>query len=217
VHEEGLGFEAGLAVCVGFWVGLGFQGGFLFNDLAPKWTQLFLANGTTSGGVTTLLIMALLQLRRGPTDRLAAPLEPASAKLLSELLERFAARLSWDVHARYRLMLVGHEAFQYLLKGAVGRGGATPLHFQARLRQVGEQVEIEFVGAPAAVNIETAIGGLPAEAVPDSEDEYSLILMRGLAREVRHMQYHGVDYLLIKADASSPDSAATDTYRSYAT
>lgn len=217
VHEEGLGFEAGLAVCVGFWVGMGFQGGFLFNDLAPKWAQLFLANGTTSGGVTTLLIMALLQLRRGPADRLAAPLEPASAELLNELLERFAARLSWDVHARYRLMLVGHEAFLYLLKGAEGRGGATPLHFQARLRQVGEQVEIEFVGAPAAVNIETAIGDLPANAVPDSGDEFSLLLMRGLAREVRHMQYHGVDYLLIKADASPPDSAATDSYRSYST
>jgi hypothetical protein len=41
--------------------------------------------------------------------------------------------------------------------------------------------------------------------------------MRGLAREVRHMQYHGVDYLLIKADASPPDSAATDSYRSYST
>ena len=66
---------------------------------------------------------------------------------------------------------------------------------------------MEFVGAPAAMNIETAIGDLPADAVPDSEDELSLFLMRGLAREVCHMQYHGVDYLLIKADASPPNSA----------
>ena len=204
VQVDSLGFEAGLAVCVGFWVGMGFQGGFLFNDLAPKWAQLFLSNGTTSGGVTTLLIMALLQFRRGPADRLAAPLEPASAALLSELLERFAARLSWDVHARNRLTLVGHEAFLFLLKGAVGRSGAAPSKFQARLRQVGEQVEMELVSAPTAMNIETAIGDLPADAVPDSEDELSLLLMRGLAREVRHMQYHGVDYLLIKADASPP-------------
>lgn len=215
VHEDALGFEAGLAVCVGFWVGLGFQGGFLFNDLAPKWAQLFLSNGTTSGGVTTLLIMALLQLRRGPVDRLAAPLEPASAVPLRELLEGFAARLSWDVHARNRPMLVGHEAFLFLLKGAVGRSAATPPQFQARLRQVGEQVEMEFVGAPAAMNIETAIGDLPADAVPDTEDKLSLLLMRGLAREVRHMQYHGVDYLLIKADASPPNIAAADSYRSY--
>ena len=107
-------------------------------------------------------------------------------------------------HARNRLTLVGHEAFLFLLKGAVGRSGAAPSKFQARLRQVGEQVEMELVSAPTAMNIETAIGDLPADAVPDSEDELSLRLMRGLAREVRHMQYHGVDYLLIKADASPP-------------
>jgi len=65
----------------------------------------------------------------------------------------------------------------------MGRSGATPLHFRARLRQVGEHVEMELVGAPAAMNIETAIGDLPADAVPESEDELSLLLMRGLARE----------------------------------
>lgn len=206
VHEDALGFEAGLAVCVGFWVGMGFQGGFLFNDLAPKWAQMFLSNGTTSGGLTTLLIMALLQLRRGPADRLAAPLEPASAALLRALLERFTARLSWDARARDRLALVVHEAFLFLLKGAMGHSGSTPPQFQARLRQVGEQVEMEFVGAPAASNIEAAIGDLPADAVPASGDELSLLLLRGLAREVRHMQYHGVDYLLIKVDAAPPNS-----------
>jgi xanthine permease XanP len=205
VYEDALGFEAGLAVCVGFWVGMGFQGGFLFNDLAPKWAQMFLSNGTTSGGITTLLIMALLQLRSGPADRLAAPLEPASAVRLSALVKRFAASLSWDKRARGRLEMIVHEAFLFLLKAAMERSGVTSPHFQVQLRKLGEQVEIEFVGSPAASNIEAAIGDLPTDMLPASEDELSLLLLRGLAREVRHMQYHGVDYLLIKADAAPPN------------
>jgi NCS2 family nucleobase:cation symporter-2/xanthine permease XanP len=206
VYEDSLGFEAGLAVCVGFWVGMGFQGGFLFNDLAPKWAQMFLSNGTTSGGITTLLIMALLQLRSGPSDRFAASLEPASADRLRALVERFAASLSWDKHARGRLEMIVHEAFLFLLKAGMGRNAATPRQFKVRLRQVGEQVEIEFVCAPAASNIEAAISDLPPDMAPASEDDLSLLLLRGLAREVRHMQYHGVDYLIIKADATPPNN-----------
>ena len=209
VHEDALGFEAGLAVCVGFWVGMGFQGGFLFNDLAPRWAQMFLSNGTTSGGVTTLLIMVLLQLRRGPGDRMSAPLEAGSAARLRELVERFAGRLSWDRRARDRLVLVAEEAFLFLLEGAMASAPERPSRFQVRLRQSADRVEMEFIGAPAASNIEAAIGDLPGDAVPASEDELSLRLLRGLAREVRHMQYHGVDYLLITAD-QNPSAVATD-------
>ena len=69
-------------------------------------------------------------------------------------------------------------------------------------------METEFRGSPAASNIEAAIGDLPPDAVPASDDELSLRLPRGLAREVRHMQYHGIDYLLIRADTSPPVPAA---------
>ena len=137
VHQDALGFEAGLAVCLGFWVGTGFQGGFLFNEMAPKWVQTFLSKGTTTGGLTTLSIMALPQLRRGASDRLAAPLEAGSEQRLRERVERVAARLSWDPRARDRRVLIAEEAFLFLLEEAMAHTPGRTGNFRVRLREAG--------------------------------------------------------------------------------
>ncbi|MBU3694841.1 MAG: hypothetical protein FGM40_08455 [Rhodocyclaceae bacterium] len=204
VTEEPLGFEAGIAVCLGFWLGVGFQGGFLYNERFPDWAQLFLSNGTTSGGIVAIVIMALLSLRHRARDRISVPLAPEALGPLREVVQRFCKRLGWDSVAENRVMLAAEEALLFLLENR-SRGGATaPSQLQVRLREAEGQAEIEYVSAPADSNIEGALASLPDEKDSiDIESELSLRLLRGMTRELRHMQYHGVDYLMIRLDSAS--------------
>ena len=115
VTEEPLGFEAGIAVCLGFWVGIGFQGGFLFNELMPDWARLFLSNGTTSGGLTAMILMAVLSLRARSRDKLSAPLAIGVLAELKTLVAAFCRRLVWTP-AENRLMLAAEESLLFLLE-----------------------------------------------------------------------------------------------------
>ena len=202
VTEGGLGFEVGVAVCLGFWIGFGFQSGFLFNDMLPAWAKVFLANGTTSGGLAAILMMTIVSLRERSRDRLVAPLGLAVLPQLQEMVKRFAERLGWDRKAEARLMLVAEESLLFLLQGRSEAGKATQL--QARLRRIGDSAELEYVSAPAGSNIEAALTALKDAPEPsDPEDEISLRLLRGMAREVNHLQYHGTDCLIVRVDSAA--------------
>jgi len=200
VNEGGLGFEVGIAVCLGFWVGFGFQSGMLFNEMLPDWAKVFLANGTTSGGLAAILMMALVSIRERSRDKLVAPLGLAVLPKLQALVKRFADRLGWDAKAEARLMLAAEEALLFLLQGREEGGKTVQLH--ARLRRVGDAAELEYVSAPAGSNVEAALTALKDAPEPaDPADLLSLRLLRGMASEVRHMQYHGTDCLILRVDS----------------
>jgi xanthine permease XanP len=206
VTEEPLGFEAGVAVCLGFWVGVGFQGGFLFNELMPDWAKLFLANGTTSGGLTAILLMALLSLRERTRDKLTAPLDISALAQLRQLVGGFCKRLGWDELAENRLMLAAEESLLFLLENQTRTGsGGEPSQLHVRLRQLDDDAELEYICAPASVNVESAVAQVTANADIEAslENELSLRLLQGMTRELRHLQYHGTDYLLLRVDSSA--------------
>lgn len=207
VTEEPLGFEAGIAVCLGFWVGVGFQGGFLFNELMPQWALLFLSNGTTSGGITAILLMGLVSLKARARDRLSTPLEPGALGSLKTLVQGFCSRFGWDEQATNRLMLVAEESLLFLLDNQARSGdsaasGKTLLH--VRIREVDHEAEIEYISAPSSVNVESALLEVSAEEAHEAppEEEFSLRLLRGMSKELKHLQYHGTDYLMMRVDSA---------------
>ncbi|MFM1886895.1 MAG: hypothetical protein RL026_2052 [Pseudomonadota bacterium] len=203
VAEGDLAFEEGLAVFLGFWVGIGFQGGFLFNERLPEWANIFLSNGTTSGGLTAMLLMGLLSLRQRSRDHLHVPLEPRSIATLRPVVQAFARRLGWDATAENRLMLACEEAMLFLLEAREGDGAdKAPGQVHVRFTNVQGEAEAEFVCAPTGVNIEAAAAAMPAAGdAADPGIALSLRLLRGMTRELRHLQYHGVDYLTFKVDS----------------
>ena len=202
VTEDGLGFEAGLAVCLGFWIGFGFQEGKLYNEMLPSWAQLFLSNGTTSGGMTAIVLMALLSLRHRSQDGITVPLRLDSVAKVRTVIQGFANRLQWDTAAEDRLMLAAEEAMLFLMQSELADGTrSAPSELTLRLRKVDEEAELEFVTAPAGANIEGAIAALTDAGEADAVDQISLRLLRGIAREVKHLQYHGTDYLLLRVDS----------------
>ena len=204
VNEEAMTFEIGIAVCLGFWVGIGFQGEFLYNEMMPEWAKLFLSNGTTSGGLTAIAVMMLLSLRKRSRDRVSVPLNVSSLLELRPLIQNFCKRLGWDQKAENRLMLIAEEALLFLLENQEKiRHGDTPAQLHVKLSQIGHEAEIEYVTAPSNTNAESALMGLSDAGEVDAESEFSLRLLRGMAKEVKHLQYHGTDYLLLRVDSSS--------------
>jgi xanthine permease XanP len=202
VTEGGLGFEEGLAVCIAFWIGIGFQGGHLFNDRLPEWAQVFLSNGTTSGGLVAMAMMGLLSLRRRSRDRVSLPLSLASIAQIRPVVHAFSVRLGWDATAENRLMLVCEESMLFLLEQRTDQAPATTrervhLSFTA----VDGEAEVELVCAPSNVNVQAAVASLPQTSETDPEVDLSLRLLRAMTREIRHLQYHGVDYLMLRVDS----------------
>ena len=201
LNEDGLGFEVGLAVCLGFWVGFGFQQGALFNEMLPSWAQLFLSNGTTSGGITAIVLMLVISLGRRSRDRLTVPLALGSITEVRSLIQGFAKRLGWDQAAEDRLMLAAEEAMLFLLEARVG--DRQPGQLLVRLRRIDDDAELEYVSAPVGTNAEMALTAVAAGgAAVDPEKDLSLRLLRAMTKEVKHLQYHGTDYLLVRVDSS---------------
>ncbi len=200
VTENDLTFEIGFAVCLGFWVGFAFQQGVMFNAMLPAWANVFLSNGTTSGGLTAILLMGVVSLRARSRDRLTTTLGLAALPDIQSLVRDFAERLGWDRKAEDRLMLAAEESLLFLL---AGRGeDKSPSQLRVRLRLVGEAAEIEYVTGPVDGNVEAALTALQdAAAVADPAEEVSLRLLRAMAKDVRHLQYHGTDCLLLSVDS----------------
>jgi xanthine permease XanP len=199
VTDGGLAFEEGLSVCLAFWVGMGFQGGHLFNARLPEWTQVFLSNGTTSGALAAMAMMGLLSLRRRSRDRISLPLSLASLSEVRPVVRAFSTRLGWDEYAESRLMLACEESMLFLLERRASREPATArerVHISFTV--VEDEAEVELICAPANVNVQTAISTLPESSESDPEADLSLRLLRAVTRDIRHMQYHGVDYLTLR-------------------
>lgn len=205
--EEDLGFEAGIAVCLGFWFGVGFQGGFLYNEMLPSWMQLFLSNGTTSGGLTAIALMALLSLRQRSRDKLSVPLALSSFAEIRSLTERHCSRLGWDRRAADRLILAAEEAFLFMLENQL-RDPAEKVQLHVRLRERDGDSELEYITAPAGTNVEEAVMALSEAGQADPEKDISLRLLRGIAKELKHLQYHGADYLVVRVDSSGTEHAS---------
>jgi xanthine permease XanP len=200
VTENDLTFEVGLAVCLGFWVGFGFQQGVLFNDMLPDWARVFLSNGTTSGGLTAIVLMGIVSLRARSRDRLVTALGIGALTDIQSLVRGFAERLGWDRKAEDRLMLAAEESLLFLLAGRTEE--SKPGQLRVRLRHLGEAAEMEYVTAPADGNIESALAALQQAAEPpDPAETASLRLLRAMAKDVKHLQYYGTDCLILTVDS----------------
>ena len=58
--------------------------------------------------------------------------------------------------------------------------------------------EIEFISKPIDVNAESAVIALKESGEIDVEKKLSLKLLYGLTQDLKHLQYHGMDYLFLK-------------------
>ena len=63
-------------------------------------------------------------------------------------------------------------------------------------------MELEYVSSPSNVNAGSALKAVIDVGEEDFEAVLAWRVLRRLAKEVKHLQYHGTDYLLVRVDTT---------------
>lgn len=208
VVADGLDQRRILITGLSFWIGVGCQFGLLLPDFLPGFAGGFLTNGLSAGGLTAILMTVLLELTEGRRRRFEADLDVSSLPELREFVASFASDSGWSMDMTNRLDAVAEETLLTLIQDQSDETlRSRQLRVTAR-RESGEAV-LEFVAKSGDSNIEDRIALLgDAGETRLLERDISLRLLRYLASEVRHHQYHDVDIITVRVE--EPGGALQD-------
>ena len=201
--SEGLDYRRGLIVGVAFWLGIAFQLDWIYPEYwQGAWGEL-LGNGMTVGGLVVIALTMFSEIT-GRRARLKTRLTAETWPQIDAFLSRFAARRGWDEAMETRLRAVGEETMQVLTRTEPERTTDTERRLLVIARSDGDAADLEFIATTDATNLEDqlamlseAAGNVPVEA------ETPLRLLRHYASSIRHQQYHDIDILTIRVDATS--------------
>ena len=208
VLQEGLDYRRGLVVGVSFWIGVGFQGNVIFPEFFAEFAGGLFRNGMTAGGLTAILMTALVELTEPRRSRFEGEVSVSVLPKTRKFFGEFASRNGWDAAMADRLQAVAEEALLTLTRQHQGDGQALRQRLLLGARRQGGGAVLEFVVGPGEENLQDRMA-LLAEQAGDAptESEMSLRLLRHLAAWVRHQQYHDTDILTVRVEALPPARA----------
>ena len=203
IIQDGVDHRKAAVVGLSFWIGTGFQNGWIFADqLGEGFLSVLLSNGMTSGAIVAIIMMVFIELTGPRRRRLQTSLDMDALPKLTEFLQGFASRARWNPESAERLVLVGEET---LLSMSEEENGLEP-HRARRLVVTARNgvggAELEFISAYEGDNLEDQMAYM-GEAPEIADDrEISFRLLRHYASSVHHQKYHGVDIVTVNVDAS---------------
>ena len=199
VIADGMDHRRATICGVTFWVGVGFQNGWIFADkLGDGFLAVLLGNGMTAGAIVAVLMMLFLEGTRPRHRRLTVPLKGESLSEIDGFLRRFAQRAGWNEPSTERLASAGEEALAVLLQEH--HDAETPLRLWVVARLEDHGVELEFVTSLEGENVEDHLAYLSVlPPVPDKR-EVSFRLLLHYASSVSHQKYHGVDIVTVRVE-----------------
>ena len=199
VIGDGMDHRKAMITGVTFWVGVGFQNGWIFADkLGDGFLGVLLGNGMTAGAIVAVLMMLFLEGTRPRHRRLTVPLKGESLSEIDGFLRRFAQRAGWNEPSTERLASAGEEALAVLLQEH--HDAETPLRLWVVARLEDHGVELEFVTSLEGENVEDHLAYLSVlPPVPDKR-EVSFRLLLHYASSVSHQKYHGVDIVTVRVE-----------------
>ena len=205
VSEVG-GARQGLIVGLSFWLGAGCQYGFIFPDFVATFAEGAFKSALTTGGLVAVTLTAVLVLTAPKRRRLETRLATSSLPALQGFVRDLTAQHQWRTALADRVNAVAEEALLTLL-----RDDGNAEHPERRLlvtaSHEGGGATLEFIAAGGTENIEDRLAVLGETATEESiERDVSLRLLRHLATEVRHRQYHDVDIVTLRVAAPATDS-----------
>ena len=206
VIQDGIDYRKGLVAGVSFWIGVGFQHGLIFPDLAAGVAGGLLQNGMTAGGLAAILMTGFLELAAPRRRRLETDLDVSVLPAMREFLGAFAARSGWDEEMAGRLEAASEETLLTLLReeeeGEGEEGGGARRRLLLVAHKEGGGAVLEFVAAGGSENLQDRIALLgERSAGAPVEREVSLRLLRHVASSVHHQQYHDTDIVTVRVDA----------------
>jgi NCS2 family nucleobase:cation symporter-2/xanthine permease XanP len=201
VARDGLSYEKGFIVGMGFWLGVGFQQKAIFNDVIPGRLAPILDNGMTSGTLVTVLLVALLGLRRSAKMSLDTRLSMAAMPQVTALAERFASRkLKADQRASDRLRLISEETVLALIEMRDRSAEEAPVKLHLELQEVGGRVELSVGVAPLDQDMRDLIDASQEGSKPLAMSDLPFRMLGGLVDELQHYRYFGLDFITVRFD-----------------
>ena len=183
-----------------FWVGVGFQNGWIFQDqLGDGFLAVLLGNGMTAGAITAVLLTLFLNLAGSRQRQLRVPLVSESLGEIDRFLRQFAQRAGWTEQSTERLASAGEETLAVLLQEH--RDAESPLRLSVAVRPEDGAAEMDFVTTLEGENVEDHLAYLSALAPVPDEREVSYRLLLHYASSVTHQKYHGVDIITVRVDS----------------
>lgn len=197
VASEGLSYENGVIMGMGFWLGTGFQQKAIFYSMIPSWLAPILDNGMTSGTLVTLILVGLLNLGRGKKARLQTGFSLHNLPRINSFIGSFAGKHHWDDRSTGRVQLAAEEVMLGLAQIRKDPKTGPPPKFRIELSLVDNQVEMDMAISSMDENIELFIDAAKlSKQVP--ADQLSFRILGKVADEVRHYQFHGLDFICLK-------------------
>ena len=205
VIQDGVDHRKAAVAGVSFWVGVGFQNGWIFPDLLGEgFLGVLFSNGMTAGAVVAIIMMFFIEATSARRRRLEMALDMEELPKFGAFLREIAGRYGWGPSAAERLVLVGEETLSSLLSEHDDTSEG-PRHLLVTARSHGRGAELEFLCASERENLEDRLSYM-GEA-PDISDvrEVSFRLLRHYASSVRHQKYHDVDIVTVTVERPSQD------------
>ncbi len=194
VAADGLSYEKGFIVGMGFWLGAGFQQQAIFNASIPDWLSPILSNGMTSGTMVTLILVAFLGLRKGRKKTLNTHLATEAVTEVQEFIADFCRARRWDEQMTYKLQLAAEEAMLGLMdiRSQADDRNSDSLRFE--LRTSHGAVEMDIAVASVDLNLENLVKSA-RKSVEPSEGQLPFQILGLVTQSLTHFQYHGLDFV----------------------
>ena len=96
VIQDGIDHRKAAVTGLAFWIGVGFQNGWVFSDqLGGGFLGVLLGNGMTSGAIVAVLMMVFLELTGPRRKRLRIDMDEETLPKLGDFLREFAKNARW--------------------------------------------------------------------------------------------------------------------------
>ena len=204
VVQDGVDYRKGLVAGIAFWVGVGFQNGWIFSEHVSEFAGGLLENGMTAGGLVAILMTLFMEFTEPRRSRIVMQLDLSALPKIRTFLGEFASRNGWDAVMANRLVGAAEETLLTLLQHDEEKSKHERRLLLVAHKEGGKAV-LEFIAAAGDENLQDRIALLGEQSdVSSGEWEVSLRLLRHLASSVRHQQYHDTDIVTVLVEAPEP-------------
>ena len=201
IIDDGLDHRKAAVAGLAFWIGTGFQNGWILPDLlGDGFVAVLLGNGMTAGAVVAVLMMAFLELTRPRRRRLQTSLDNDAIPKVEEFLRGYSKRAGWNPDSEDRLASAGEEALAVLMQS---HEGEERLSLTVTASATNNTVEMEFVTSLEGENVEDYLATLSSLPPAPNEREVSFRLLLYYATSVQHQKYHDVDIITVMVNVDS--------------
>ena len=199
--QDGIDYRKGLIAGAAFWLGVGFQNGWIFSDHVSNFAGGLLENGMTAGGLVAILMTTFMELTEPRRSRIEVVLDLSVLPKIRTFLGEFTSRSKWDEGMANRLVGAAEETLLTLLEQSQHSDKQQRRLLVTAHKEGGEAV-LEFVAATGEENLQDRIALLGERAdATTGEWDVSLRLLRHLASSVRHQQYHDTDIVTVHVNS----------------